>query len=97
LSIYGIAVHSSFAIVVEILLRHLTYINSILLFPDSHLRFVRLYSLGICVYMVQSKKRAKELKLTIKEVVRFEGLVLKVSLRSKYTSAAEKCIYRKSK
>jgi len=51
----------------------------------------------VCVCIVQGKKRAKELKVTIKEVVRFEGLVLKVSLRSKYTSAIEKCIYRKSK
>jgi hypothetical protein len=97
LSIYGIVVYSGFVIVVEILLRRLTYINSILPFPDSHLRFIRLHSLGVCVYVVRSRKRAKELKLTIKEVVRFKGSVLKVSLRSKYTSAAEKYIYRKLK
>ena len=97
MSIYGIVVHSGFVIVVEILLRRLTYINSILSFPGSHLRFVRLHSLGVCVCMVRSRKRAKELKVTVKEVVRFEGSVLKVSLRSKYTSTTEKCIYRKSK
>ena len=51
----------------------------------------------MCVYMVRGRKRAKELKVTIKEVVRFEGSVLKVSLRSKYMSIVEKCIYRKSK
>ena len=51
----------------------------------------------MCVYIVQGKKRAKELKVTIKEVVRFKGSVLKVSLRSKYTSIIEKYIYRKSK
>jgi len=49
------------------------------------------------VCLVRSRKRAKELKVTVKEVVRFEGLVLKVSLRSKYISVVEKYIYRKLK
>jgi len=49
------------------------------------------------MYLVRSKKRAKELRVTIKEVVRFEGSVLKVSLCSKYISIVEKYIYRKSK
>ena len=89
--------YSGFIIVVEILLRRLTYINSILSFPNSYFYFAYLYSLSIYIYIVRSRKRAKELKVTIKEVVQFEGSVLKVSLRSKHTSVAEKCIYRKSK
>ena len=49
------------------------------------------------MYLVRSRKRAKKLKVTIKEVIWFEGLVLKVSLRSKYVSIIEKYIYKKLK
>jgi hypothetical protein len=84
-------------VVVEVLLWCRLYVNSVLPPLDSRLPFLYLYSLSVCVCVVRSRKRAKELKVTVKEVVWFEGSVLKVSLRSKYTSATEKCIYRKSK
>ena len=50
-----------------------------------------LFSPCMCVF--RGKKGAKELKVTVKEVVRFKGSVLKVSLCSEYMSAIEKCIY----
>ena len=89
----GVPLYLSVDVVVKVLLWCRKYINSVLPPFDSRLPFLYFHFLSVCVCLVRSRKRAKELKVIIKEVVRFKGLVLKVSLYSKYISIIEKYIY----